>query len=82
MAVYADIDKVDVGVYDKVREYYKADKYLGGLIKIFRTIHADRIGRTIAIIIPQLDRYDVITINGIEYRATPQQSTSPDGSAE
>lgn len=70
-----DMDKVDVGVYDKVREYYKADKYLGGLIKVFRSIHLDRMGRTVAIIIPKLEREDIITINGVEYSPTPVESS-------
>lgn len=71
-----DMDKVDVGVYDKVREYYKADKYLGGLIKVFRSVHFDRMGRTIAVIIPKLEREDVITINGVEYSPTKVEESS------
>lgn len=71
--IYSDINQVDVGVYDKVREYYKVDKKLGGLIKVFVSVHVARLGRTIQIVIPQLDREDVININGLEY--TPNELT-------
>lgn len=67
MAAYSDIHKVDVGVYDKVREYYKVNKHLGGLIKTFRSVHMDRLGRTISIVIPHLDQHDTVLINGLEY---------------
>jgi hypothetical protein len=76
MAVYQDINQVKVGVFDKVREYYREDKYLGGLIKVFKTEHMDRIGREVAIIIHELDRYDLIKINGIEYSPKATDSTN------
>ena len=68
MVIYNDINQVDVGVYDKVRVFYKTNKYLGGLIKTFVESHTDRIGRTISIVIPELDKDDVIKINGVEVK--------------
>lgn len=62
-----DINQVDVGVYDKVREYYRIDKKLGGLIKVFVSVHIQMMGREIAIVIPHLERDDVIKVNGVEY---------------
>lgn len=62
-----DINQVYVVVYDKVREYFKVDRYLGGLIKVFVSDHVEKLGREIAIVAPNLDRHDVIKINGVEY---------------
>lgn len=64
---YQDIDKVSVTVYDKIREYYRVDKKLAGLIKVFKVTRADRYGRTIEVVIPELYRLDVIKVNGVEY---------------
>lgn len=65
--IYQDIDRVSVTVYDKVREYYRVEKKLAGLIKVFKVSHADRAGRTVEIVVPQLDHLDEIRVNGIEY---------------
>lgn len=62
-----DMKQVDVAVYDKVREYYRIDKKLGGLIKTFVSVRVWKLGRDIQIFIPQLEREDAIEINGMEY---------------
>ena len=70
MAVYRDMNKIEVGVFDKVKEYYRVDRKLGGLIKVFTSVYIDRIGREISVVIPELDKHDKITVNGIEYIPT------------
>lgn len=74
--VIQDINQVDVGVYDKVKEYYKVDKYLGGLIKVFKSVHVEKIGREIQIIIPKLEREDIVKVNGVEYMPKPKKGKS------
>lgn len=64
MAVF-NFDNPKVAVATKIREYYKTDKYLGGLIKITRTLHTEKMGQTINIYIPS-DKPDQIYINGVE----------------
>ncbi len=65
--VYNDINQAEVVVYDKVREYFKADKKLGGLIKVFTTQRSENLGRTIDVCIPFLDIYDEVRIDGHPY---------------
>lgn len=72
--IQTDINQVDVGVYDKVREYYRIDKKLGGLIKVFVSVHVMKMGREISVIIPNLEREDLITINGVKYEPAKENS--------
>lgn len=55
----------------KMREYYKVDQYLGGLIKVKRVVYSERVGQEVNINIPNLSQYDNIYINGVEYAPTP-----------
>lgn len=67
MAITNDMNQVEVGVYDKVREYYRIDKKLGGLIKTFVSVRIEMLSRTISIYAPFLEREDEIQINGHTY---------------
>jgi hypothetical protein len=67
-------DKLDVAVYDKVRVYYKVNKKLGGLIKVFSESRIERLGRTITVVYPKLDKEDRIMINGILYEPNRKES--------
>lgn len=71
--MYHDINQVSVSVADKVREYYRVDKKLGGLIKVFVSLYIEKLGREVSIVIPELDRYDVIKVNGHEW--IPKEET-------
>ena len=62
-----EIKTVEVVVADKIREYYKEDKKLGGVITIHTVEHIDVLWREINIRVPFLDRQDKILINGVEY---------------
>lgn len=73
MAITNDINQVQVGVYDKVREYYRIDKKLGGLIKTFVSVRIETISRTISIYVPFLEKRDEIQINGYTYIPKPSE---------
>jgi hypothetical protein len=60
-----DLNQIEVAVYDRVREYLRVDKHLGGLIKTFVSIRADKLGREVKIYIPELEPTDSIEINGM-----------------
>lgn len=66
-----NFDNPKVAVATKIREYYKTDDYLGGLIKITRLLHTDKLGQTINVYIPTDLMHDDIYINGIEF--APQE---------
>lgn len=63
--VVVSFDNPKVAVATKIREYYKTDKYLGGLIKITRLLHVEKLGQTINIYLPTDFKYDEIYINGV-----------------
>lgn len=58
---------IKVAVYDKVRVFYKTDKHLGGLIQTYSEMHSEKLGRTISLHIPFLDKYDKVMVNGMEF---------------
>lgn len=53
-------------VVARYREYYKTDKYLGGLIKVTRLEYSDRFGQEVHITYPNPDKFDKIYVNGKE----------------
>lgn len=65
--VFSDMNQAEVTVYDKVREYYRVDKKLGGLIKVFVSLRVEKIGRTVEVYFSNLDRYDEVKVNGVKY---------------
>lgn len=61
------LDIIGATVATKVREFYKTDSYLGGMIKIDRLLNTEKIGTEVHIYYPKLDRYDEVFVNGTKY---------------
>jgi hypothetical protein len=66
MVAVTNFDNPKVVVATKVRESYKTDKYLGGLIKITRLIHVEKMSQRVDIYLPADLKFDEFYINGVE----------------
>ena len=62
-----------VSVAEKIKEYYKVNKYLGGLIKVTEVLRTESMGREICVFIPELNKHDVLLINGVKFAPTPEK---------
>lgn len=56
-----------VSVVDKVREYYKVNKKLGGLITVTETVYQEKWGRDLLVVFPKMSKHDKVFINGHEF---------------
>lgn len=66
-----------VTVVERFREYYKTNKYLGGLIKVNRVIYIDKIGQEVHIRVPGdrfSNKHDKFFINGSEVSFKKEES--------
>ena len=43
-----------ISVVDKVREYYKVNKKLGGLITVTETVYQEKWGRDLLVVFPKM----------------------------
>ena len=81
------VNRDSVVPYEKVREYIRIDKYLGGLIKVERVVRTDRLGDELHIITAHIP--EKVYLNGAEVewvrkqrsvranRQTSQKASSP-----
>lgn len=63
-------NKPKIGLFDKVKEYYREDKKLGGLITVTETVFMEKMGRELLIVFPNMSKHDEVFING--HRFVPQ----------